>query len=156
MTMDFNKLKAMTQPQLVDLARQMGVEHHHKNTAETLVSLILNKLLTETQEAKPKQEVKPAKPVAIFLTQDQLEEKLAAIKERYPSFSTKYDDENRCVTLRYFDGKYRHSETMSLSAPLTKFLRKAQEIASGPLVLRPQAGDWDKLPQKGQTPDIVL
>jgi len=156
MTMDFNKLKAMTQPQLVDLARQMGVTHHHKNTAETLTSLILNKLLQDTQVAKPDDQPKQTKPVAVFLTQVQLEEKLAAIKEKYPAFSTKYDDENRCVTLRYFDGRYKHSETMNLSAPLTKFLRKAQEIASGPRVLRQKEGDWEKLQQKGLTPDIVM
>ena len=137
MTINLNRLKEMESAELVDLAKQLNAPHHHKNSKETLIENIINKVMeqslthADTQVKKPKEIL-----VDIFLTEAELEAKFAPIKEKYKAFSTAYDHESRCVTLRYNDGRYRHAETMSLSCPMTKFMRKAQEIAKGPLILR--------------------
>ena len=145
MTIDLNRLKDMTQKELVQLAKETNAPHHHMNAKEKLIESITNKVFE-----KPKQVAKEAKPAevkeSIFLTEQELEEIFAPIKERYKAFSTVYDHEANCVTMRYNDGRYKHAETMSLSCPITKFKRKAQEIAKGPLLLPThREQDWERL-----------
>lgn len=160
MTIDLNRLKSMSQAELVDLAKQLNAPHHHKNGAETLIENIINKVMEQSLNHADKQLDKPAeKPVSVFLTEAELEAKLAPVKERYKAFSTVYNHDDKCVTLRYNDGRYRHSETMSLSCPLTKFIRKAGEIAKGPLVLRGHnPEDFGRIPvnEKSQYTQVVM
>ncbi len=143
MTIDLNRLKDMTQKELVQLAKETNTPHHHMNAKAKLIESITNKVFE-----KPKQtEVKPVeKKNSIFLTEDELEAVFAPIKAQRAAFTTVYDHEANCVTMRYNDGRYKHAETMSLSCPLTKFKRKAQEIAKGPLLMPThRTEDWERL-----------
>lgn len=148
MTVDLNRLKTMSREELIDIARQVNAPHHHKNTPKTLVENIINTVMRQSLDHADKQV--PDKPLKskepVFITEAELEAAFAPVKERYKAFSTIYDHESRCVVLRYNDGRYKHSETMSLSCSLPKFMRKATEIAKGPLVLRGmRKEDWDSL-----------
>jgi hypothetical protein len=146
MTIDLNRLKSMTKEELIGIAQQVNAPHHHMNKPETLVEAIINKVM-EQSLAKPTQtETVKSKAEAVFLTEDALEAALAPLKAKYAALSTVYDHGARCVTLRYNDGRFKHSETMSLSCSLPKFLRKAHEIGKGPLVLRGLKQDeWGRL-----------
>lgn len=147
MTVDFNRLKTMSQKELVELARQLNAPHHHANKAETLIENIINKVMEQslTHPDQKTEEVRKVKE-AVFITEDQLEAAFAPIKARTGAFSTNYDHEAMCVTMIYNDGRYRHRETMSLSCSMTKFMRKANEIAKGPLVVRAmKAEEWGNL-----------
>ncbi len=148
MTVDFNRLKSMKKEELLDLARQLNAPNHHNNSAETLMENIINKVMEQSIN-HPDQQKQPDEfkaKEAVFLTEQQVEEAFAPIKERYKAFSTVYDHEAKCVIMRYNDGRYKHSETMSLSCSLPKFIRKAHEIAKGPLVMRGlRQEDWGHL-----------
>lgn len=163
MTIDLNRLKNMSQKELIDLAQQTNAPHHHKNSKETLIDNIINKVMESTLNTPEKEKTQKAADVKIkepvFLSEQELEATLAPTKERQKAFSTSYDHEARCVVLIYNDGRYKHSETMSLSCPLSKFKRKAAEIAKGPLLLpthRPQ--DWGRLGAGGKNAytEVVL
>lgn len=144
MTIDINRLKAMDRAELVQLAKETNTPHHHKNTKEKLIESITNKVFEKPKQIEQKVESTPTQTV--FLTEEELEAAFAPIKAQRAAFSTVYDHEARCVTMRYFDGRYRHAETMSLSCPLTKFKRKAAEIAKGPLLLPThRTEDWERL-----------
>lgn len=146
MTIDLNKLKTMSKEELIELARKVNAPHHHSNKPETLIENIINKVTEPTTNPQAKTDGEKKIKVAVFLTEEELEKAVARLKEQRPVFSTVYDRENRCVTLRYNDGRHRHAETMSLSCSLPKFIRKAQEIAKGPLILRAhRAEDWEQL-----------
>lgn len=148
MTIDLNRLKSMSKEQLIDIARQVNAPVHHANKPETIVENIINTVMQQSiaNPDKQKQEQKPEKKEAVFLTESELESALAGLKERYKAFTTTYDHEARCVVMKYNDGRYRHSETMSLSCSLPKFIRKATEIARGPLVMRAlRQEDWGNL-----------
>ena len=138
MTINLNRLKEMESAELVDLAKQLNAPHHHKNSKETLIENIINKVMEQslTHADVEQKDIAPVKPPVVFLTEQELEAALAPIKEKKPAFSTAYDHESKCVSLRYNDGRYKHAETMSLSCSLPKFVRKATEISKGPLVLR--------------------
>jgi len=123
----------MSREELVRLAKETNTPHHHKNTKEKLIEGITNKVFEKPKQAEKKAE--PGIKETIFLTEDELEVAFAPIKAQRAAFSTVYDHEARCVTMRYNDGRYKHAETMSLSCPLTKFKRKAAEIAKGPLLM---------------------
>lgn len=143
--MDLNRLKTMTKEQLIDIAKQVNAPVHHMNKSETIIENIINTVM-QTTLSKPTEAAKePEINEPVFLTESELEAALAPIKEKYKAFSTLYNHDEKCVTMRYNDGRYKHAETMSLSCPLTKFTRKAMEIAKGPLILRGQPGDWGKL-----------
>lgn len=145
MTIDLNRLKTMNKEELITLAKQTNTPYHHNNSNEKLVENIINKVMesTTSQTKAPEQ---TEKKEAVFLTEEELEVVFAPIKERYKAFSTVYDHEAKCVTMRYYDGRYKHAETMSLSCPITKFKRKAPEIAKGPLVLPThRTEDWERL-----------
>ena len=135
MTIDLNRLKDLSQKELIQVAKETNTPHHHKNAKEKLIENITNKVFESTlKKPEIKTESKEIKD-SIFLTEDELEAVFAPIKAQRPAFSTVYDHESNCVTLRYNDGRYKHSETMNLSCPLTKFKRKAQEIVKGPLLM---------------------
>lgn len=160
MTIDLNRLKSMTQNELINIARQVNAPHHHKNSPETLIENIINKVMEQSLNRPDKPEEPKIKKEAVFLSEDELESALASIKERKKAFSTVYDHENKCVTLKYNDGRYKHSETMSLSCSLPKFIRKATEISKGPLVLiSHKTEDWGHLggnAAKNQYTETVL
>lgn len=151
MTIDLEKLKTLSTQELQDLAIQVGAPYHHMHKQHTLIENIVNHVMKQAlNSSNPKPEAKPEvakesdkvqavevkKDAPVFLTEEELEKALEPIKARSPSFGTSYDHECRCVTLRYNDGRHRHAETMSLSCSKTKFLRKAAEIAKGPLLPR--------------------
>lgn len=148
MTIDLNRLKSMTKDELIDVARQVNAPFHVNNKNETLVENIINHVMQSSlnkpaQKKKNESEDEDEEPT--FLTEDELEAAFARIKERAPYFSTVYDHEAHCVTMSYINGRYKHSETMNLSCSLPKFIRKATEIARGPLILQDAEGDWEKL-----------
>lgn len=149
MTIDLNRLKKMETPELQTLAKQLQAIYHHKHTKETLIENIINKVMEQSivhPDKERKTEEAEEKPSVKFLTESEIEASLASLKERKSAFSTVYNHEDKCVVLRYFDGRYRHSETMSLSCPLTKIVRKATEIARGPLILPThRSEDWERL-----------
>lgn len=135
MTIDLNRLKTMSKQELIDIAKQVNAPYHHKNSEHTLVENIINKVMAPVVENAPKAQEK-AEKVTVFVTEDELESALASIKDARKAFSTTYDHEAQAVTFKYNDGRYRHAETISLSAPLTKLKRHAETVARGPLVLR--------------------
>lgn len=163
MTIDLNRLKSMTKDELIDIARQVNAPHHHANKPETIIESIINTVMQTTLNTntpdKQKQGAEKPKDVAVFLTEEELEQALAPIKAKYPAFSTHYDHECRCVSLRYNDGRHKHAETMSLSCSKTKFLRKAQEIARGPLMPRAlkkeDFGAYGAKPQNAYTETVL-
>jgi len=142
-----NRLKDMSQPELVKLAKETNTPYHYKNSKEKLIENITNKIFEKPKQAEKKvaAEIKELAEPA-FLTESELEEIFAPIKETRKAFSTVYDHEAKCVTMRYNDGRHKHAETMSLSCPITKFKRKALEIAKGPLRLTThRSEDWEQL-----------
>lgn len=146
MSIDLNKLKSMTNEQLTDVARQVNAPFNSKSNKEALIENIINKVMEQSLNPNKNQAEEPKVKEPVFLTEDELEKVFAPIKEKYKAFSTIYDSESKSVIMRYNDGRYRHSETMSLSCPLAKFTRKAHEIAKGPLVLRGmKTEEWGKL-----------
>ncbi len=145
MTIDLNRLNDLDQKQLLQLAKETNAPHHHKHTKEKLIESITNKVFETTANKPVKTEAQEPKQT-IFLTEAELEAAFAPIKAARPAFSTVYDHENNCVTMRYNDGRYKHAETMNLSCPLTKFKRKAAEIAKGPLLMPThRTEDWERL-----------
>lgn len=155
--MDINLLRTKSKDELIEIAKQVNAPYHHMNKPDTIINNILEKVF-EQPEKKPQREQAPEKKPPVFLTEEEVEQAVARIKAQKAAFSTSYDHESKCVVLRYFDGRYRHAETISLSCPLTKIIRKAGEIARGPLILRPKDGDWGKLggSEKNAYTDTVL
>lgn len=144
MTIDLNRLKVMSREELVQLAKETNTPHHHNNTKEKLIEGITNKVFEKPKQTEKKVELESQE--TIFLTEEELEAVFAPIKASRPAFSTVYDHESNCVTMRYNDGRYRHAETMNLSCPMTKFKRKAAEIAKGPLLMPThRTEDWERL-----------
>lgn len=150
MTVNFDELKKMDKKKLIELAKSINAPYHHLNSEKTLIENIINKVM-EPQVVPPvaqDAELPPAPivPKDVFLTEDDLEREFAPIKEKYSAFSTRYNHEDRCVTLIYNDGRYKHAETLNLSCSLARFKRKAIEIAKGPLILRAQSpAEWGSL-----------
>ncbi len=150
MTIDLNRLKTMNKEELITLAKQTNTPYHHNNSNEKLMENIINKVMESTTNT-PKAPEQTEKKETVFLSEEELEAVFAPIKERYKAFSTVYDHEAKCVTMRYNDGRYKHAETMSLSCPITKFTRKATEIAKGPLRLPThRADDFERLGASGK------
>ncbi len=146
MTIDMNRLKTMSREELVQLAKETNTPHHHKNTKEKLIEGITNKVFEKPKQAEKKTELVAEPKKTIFLTESELEEVFAPFKAQRAAFSTVYDHEAHCVTMRYNDGRYSHAETMSLSCPITKFRRKAQEIVKGPLLMPThREQDWERI-----------
>jgi hypothetical protein len=142
--MDIELLKTKTKPELIEIAKQVNAHWHHANKEETIINNIMEKVF-EPAVNEPKREQASHKKAPVFLTEQEVEKALERIKAQRPRLSTSYDHESRCVTLCYNDGRYKHSETMNLSNPINKIIRKAGEVARGPLVLRPREGDWEPL-----------
>lgn len=162
MTVDFAKLKSMGKDELLALAKQVNAPHHFNNAPETLVESIINKVMeniNEQAKQKPASDTKAVKE-AVFLTEDAVEAAIAKVKKQTGAFSSSYDDEAKCVTFRYNDGRYKHAETISLSSTLSRIIRKAQEVARGPIVLRTHnQEDWGSLGQsngKNAYTNVVL
>lgn len=160
MTIDLNRLRAMKKEELIEVARQVNAVYHVNNKAETIVDSIINKVMEQTLTTpKDKQHEIPKVKEPIFLTEQQVEVALAALKERNRAFSTIYNTEDNCITLRYNDGRYKHAETINLSCSLTKLVRKANEIVKGPLVPRSlKTEEWSHLGgnEKNKYTEVVL
>jgi len=143
MSIDFLKLKSATKAELLQIARETNTPHGESNTNNELYVNILNHVMQpeKSAQAAPKEAKEP-----IYVGEQELEIAIAATKERYKNLSTVYDWENNCVTFKYNDGRYRHSETVNLSCSLNKLRAKAMEVGRGPLVLPThRQDDWERL-----------
>ena len=146
MTVDFSKLKSLDKSELISLAQQLNAPYNSKNSPEMLIESIINKAMENTFAVRKKDETPLAPKEPVFLTVEQIEAAIKPAKDRQKHLNTSYDDNSKSVTISYNDGRHKHSETMSLSNSLPKIVRKADEIAKGPYLLRAHQGqDWDSL-----------
>lgn len=127
-----DNLQKLSRDELVVLALKQGLpKPHHKTSPESIIKIIMD---TVTHPAKPAKDGGPPviRKEAVFATKEQIEQMVAAIKERNPKFETIYDDEARCVTFRCNGAE----DCMSMSVSPRWMLSKAQVVSRGRLVLK--------------------
>lgn len=147
MTINFNGLRALSPEALVQAARDQGVYWHPNKKEATIIKEARenpDKIIDMIKEAiMPKNEAPKEIPEAkmeTWLTEQDVEDMVAAIKARQPKFETIYDHEARCVTFRCLGAEDCHS--LSTSKRWLKL--KADLVSRGRLSLR-SLQDFDKI-----------
>lgn len=130
---DFSKLKAMTQPELLNLARSQGLQVHHKNKPETLIEAIMNSLQPQAPQVVQTENVvtKPSHSNTV----EAVEAAIAKIKERSPNLRTSYDDDVFSFQYVSASGRITREESGNINIPMHTIVQIATNIAKGPMAL---------------------
>jgi len=102
------------------IARDLGVDVHHKLGRDKVANAIAEKLLTQVERKPVENEVKQ-EPVDVWLNPDDVREALKPFTDKFEDFEVSFLKDNTWMFRR---GKYTESGTMSM--PLTLVKRKAE------------------------------